>query len=104
MRVKKKTEKKKKMTNNCHLFFIIMRSKIDIMPYIIPDKMQSITIAVITKSSLKICPPYTKRYPRPALLDKYSPMITPTQAMPKLIFRVATKLGRVAGKISLVRI
>lgn len=83
---------------------MIIRSKIDIMPYITPDKIQSITIAAITRSSLKTCPPYTKRYPKPALLERYSPMITPTQAIPKLIFKVATKFGSVAGKTSLVMI
>ena len=64
------------------------------------DKMHKIAMAVITKSNLNICPPYTRRYPSPALLDKYSPIITPTHAIPKLIFRVATKFGRVAGNMS----
>lgn len=44
------------------------------------------------------------RKPRPSLATRNSPIITPTQDRPTLIFRAETKVGIDAGKIKFVRI
>ena len=72
--------------------------------YIIPAIKHSRTVLAITRSRLNICPPYTIRYPSPALLTKYSPIIVPTQVKPTLIFSTLINSHNEFGKTNLVSI
>lgn len=47
----------------------------------------NIITPVITKSSWNTCPPYTIKYPKPALDTKNSPVITPTNDNPIFTFK-----------------
>ena len=87
-----------------HLFLITNFSKSATSAYIIAASTQRINTALITKSSLNTWPPYTIRYPIPALETMYSPIIEPIQAIPTLIFNMEMKLGKEEGMTSFVKI
>ena len=80
------------------------RSKRVTAAYISAARIQRINTALMTRSNLKTCPPYTIRYPIPALETMYSPMMEPIQAIPTLIFSMEIKLGSEDGTTSFVKI
>ena len=53
----------------------------------------------MTKSNLKTWPPYTIKYPKPALETKNSPDITPTRERPIFTFRELINVLVFAGII-----
>jgi len=65
--------------------------------YIIAATIARIITLVITRSSWNTCPPYTIKYPRPALETKNSPDITPTSDNPILTLSEFIKVEMFAG-------
>ena len=65
--------------------------------YINPATTPSIITLAITKSNLNTCPPYTIKYPKPALDTKNSPEMTPTKESPILTFKELIKVEILAG-------